>query len=288
MEIIDRNIHEAGRNLPRKPRGDVQAELDSLLQETLDEKWGPTPVPQATHPSRVVHFGVFEVDLRTGELRKGGLKIRLQDQPFQVLATLLEQPGEIVTREELRRRLWPNDTFVDFNHSINKAVNRLREALSDSANNPRFVETLPRRGYRFVAPVNWEKGAPARPAPPPEVIPPPKPTVAPSHRDVTRRNQGLEFHRRGLILAVLSQLRKEQYGYSLKKALADRGLEIDEGMLYPLLRRLEAGGLLRSRWRVEEGRLRRYYRTNSHGERVQCELAADWQSLARSMEQIIR
>jgi len=98
-------------------------------------------------------FGVFEVDLRAGELRRQGTKIKLQEQPFQILAHLLERPGEIVTREELRQRLWPSDTFVDFDHSLNAAVRRLRDALDDSAENPRFVETVARRGYRFLAPV---------------------------------------------------------------------------------------------------------------------------------------
>ena len=98
-------------------------------------------------------FGAFEVDLRAHELRKRGLKIRLQDQPFQILAMLLERPGAVVTREELRQKLWSSETFVDFDHGLNNAINRLREALSDSAENPRFIETLPRRGYRFLAPV---------------------------------------------------------------------------------------------------------------------------------------
>jgi len=103
-------------------------------------------------PASSVQFGTFEVDLRAGELRKDGLKIKLQGQPIQVLTTLLEHPGEVVTREELRQRLWPTDTFVDFEHNLNSAVKRLREALGDSADNPRFVETLPRHGYRFIAP----------------------------------------------------------------------------------------------------------------------------------------
>ena len=88
-----------------------------------------------------------------GELRKSGVKLKLSDQPFQVLAILLEQPGQVVTREELQKRLWP-DTFVDVDHKLNTAINKIREALGDSAENPRFVETLSRRGYRFVAPVN--------------------------------------------------------------------------------------------------------------------------------------
>ena len=93
---------------------------------------------------------MFEVDLRTGELRKHGLKLRLQEQPFQVLALLLARPGETVTREELRERLWTADTFVDFDHGLNKAINKIREALGDSAESPHLVETLPRRGYRFI------------------------------------------------------------------------------------------------------------------------------------------
>lgn len=101
-----------------------------------------------------VRFGVFEVDLRTGELRKHGIKIKLQDQPFQILALLLERPGEIVTRDELQRKLWPADTFVDFDVGLNTAIKRLRDALCDSAESSRYVETLPRRGYRFIAAVD--------------------------------------------------------------------------------------------------------------------------------------
>ena len=100
--------------------------------------------------SRSIRFGSFELDLRAGELRKEGFKIRLQEQPFQVLMMLLETPGQVVTREELRSRLWPSDTFVDFDHSLNRAINKLREALGDSAENPHFIETLAKRGYRFL------------------------------------------------------------------------------------------------------------------------------------------
>ena len=101
----------------------------------------------------VVRFGTFELDTRTGELRKSGVRINLPDQPLQVLKTLLERPGELITRDELRQRLWSAETFVDFEHGLNAAVRRLRDALGDSADVPRFVETLPRRGYRFIAPV---------------------------------------------------------------------------------------------------------------------------------------
>ena len=100
-----------------------------------------------------LRFGVFELDLRAGELRKHGLQVHLQEQPFQILAMLLEHPGEVVTREELQKKLWPADTFVDFDHGLNKAISKIREALSDSAESPRFVETVARRGYRFLAEV---------------------------------------------------------------------------------------------------------------------------------------
>ncbi|PYU28844.1 MAG: hypothetical protein DMG32_01790 [Acidobacteria bacterium] len=113
-------------------------------------------------PPRLIRFGVFEADLSAGELRKGGSKIRLQEQPFQILAMLLERPGQIVTRDELRSKLWPGDTFVDFEHGVNSGVARLREALGDSADNPRYIETLPRRGYRLIVSVD---GVPQAPTP---------------------------------------------------------------------------------------------------------------------------
>src|SRR6266705_3433486 len=106
----------------------------------------------------ILRFGVFEVDLRAGQLRKQGKRVKLQEQPFQVLAVLLQRPAEVVTREELRSQIWPQDTFVDFDNSLNTAINKLREALGDSADNPRFIETLPRRGYRFIAPVTGVDG----------------------------------------------------------------------------------------------------------------------------------
>jgi cholera toxin transcriptional activator len=115
---------------------------------------GDDRVSEPQEPIRVIRFGVFELDCDSGDLRKDGKsRPRMQGQPFDVLLQLLERPGEIVSREELRQRLWPADTFVDFDHSLNTAVNKLREALEDSASNPRFVQTLPRRGYRFIAPV---------------------------------------------------------------------------------------------------------------------------------------
>jgi TolB-like protein/DNA-binding winged helix-turn-helix (wHTH) protein/Flp pilus assembly protein TadD len=119
-------------------------------------------------------FGVFELDLRTAELRKRGLRVRLQEQPFQVLAMLLERAGQVVGREELQKKLWPADTFVDFDHGLNKAINKIREALGDSAESPRFVETVARRGYRFIADVRVADAAPARrpePSPQPHPVP---------------------------------------------------------------------------------------------------------------------
>ena len=111
------------------------------------------PSPSPADRPRLVGFGVFEADLRSGELRKRGARIRLHDKPFQVLAALLEEPGEVVRREELCRRLWPDTSFGEFDTNLNSAVRKLRRALGDSAESPRFVETLPRRGYRFIAPV---------------------------------------------------------------------------------------------------------------------------------------
>jgi cholera toxin transcriptional activator len=112
------------------------------------------PMPSSNREARLLRFGVFEVDLTAGELRKNGARIRLQEQPFQVLTALLQNAGQVVTRNELREKIWPADTFVDFDHSLNTAVNKIRESLGDSASSPRFVETLARRGYRFIAPVD--------------------------------------------------------------------------------------------------------------------------------------
>ena len=101
--------------------------------------------------AKTVRCGAFEIDLTACEIRKHGLRLKVSEQPFQILSILLEKPGNVVTREELRNRLWPSDTFVDFDHGLNNAVMRLREVLGDSSESPRFVETLPRRGYRFIA-----------------------------------------------------------------------------------------------------------------------------------------
>ncbi|HYN15770.1 MAG TPA: winged helix-turn-helix domain-containing protein [Terriglobales bacterium] len=115
----------------------------------------------ATGQNRVFRFGLYEADTAAGELRKNGRKVKLQEQPFRVLLLLLERPGAIVTREEIRRALWSDDTFVDFDHSLNTVVNKLRDALDDAAANPRFIETLARRGYRFIAPVEAVGGEPS-------------------------------------------------------------------------------------------------------------------------------
>src|SRR5438552_5009235 len=117
--------------------------------------------------ARIVRFAVFEFDLGTGELRKHGLRIKLKGQPIDVLTMLLDHPGEVVTREDLQKRLWPADTFVDFEHSLNAAIKRLRAALGDSADTPRFVETLSRRGYRFIAPLIQPEPQPLDDAPQP-------------------------------------------------------------------------------------------------------------------------
>jgi eukaryotic-like serine/threonine-protein kinase len=111
--------------------------------------------------ARFARFGSFEADLQERKLTKSGYRIRLQEQPFRILELLLERPGQIVTREEIRQRLWSHDTFVEFDDALNTAVRKLRESLNDSADNPRFLETIPRRGYRFVAPIAWPPEPPA-------------------------------------------------------------------------------------------------------------------------------
>ncbi len=132
---------------------------DHRLSRDDSEEWysflitGVIQMAISARSSNLVRFDAYEVDLRAGELYKAGRKIKLQVQPFHVLALLLERPGEVVTREELQKKLWPADTFVDFDHSLNTAVKKLRQALSDDKKKPRFVETLPKRGYRFLGTV---------------------------------------------------------------------------------------------------------------------------------------
>src|SRR5215471_17471721 len=111
----------------------------------------------------VFRFGLYEADSGSGQLLKQGIHVRLQDQPFRMLILLLERAGEVVTREDLREKLWPQNTFVEFDNGLNVAVKKIRDALGDSAENPRFIETVPRRGYRFIAPVSVEVGEPIHP-----------------------------------------------------------------------------------------------------------------------------
>jgi DNA-binding winged helix-turn-helix (wHTH) protein len=144
-----------------------------------------------------IRFGIYEADVRAGELLRDGVKVKLQEQPFQVLLVLLEHPGEVVTREDLRARLWPADTFVDFDHSLNTAINKLREALRDSAANPRFIETKARRGYRFIAPVQvipngtGPSRTPTTSQPAESAPRPPQSDLPHAHRGLTRALLGL-------------------------------------------------------------------------------------------------
>jgi len=134
----------------------------------------PAPVREEAQAAQVIRFESFEVNLRSGELRKNGQKVKLPEQSFQILAMLLERPGEVVLRREIQKRLWPNDTVVEFENSINAAIKKLRLALGDSADHPRYIETLARRDYRFISPVEevgaglappWLGGAPTVPVP---------------------------------------------------------------------------------------------------------------------------
>src|SRR5215510_13050770 len=125
---------------------------------------------EAPGPSPIRRFGIFEFDRAAGELCKQGTKIKLQGQPIEILAMLLERPGQVVSREEIQKKLWPADTFVDFEHSLNAAVKRLRDALDDSTETPRYIETLPRRGYRFIGKIREEA---------PEVLPAVRADIAP-------------------------------------------------------------------------------------------------------------
>ena len=147
----------------------------------------------------IFRFGAYEADPGSGELRKGGVRLRVQEQPFQVLLILLENPSQVITREELRQKLWPADTFVDFDHSLNTIVNKLREALSDSAANPRFIETLARRGYRFLVPVEFVVRDSAAPTELAEEAAPPRP---PSPVAVLTRAEDVPSVRRRYVRAL--------------------------------------------------------------------------------------
>jgi cholera toxin transcriptional activator len=161
------------RACPERSRGVRRAQLDRFLPAPATPPatspqcyTTPSSIPVPQNHSRIARFGVFELDLSAGELRKNGRKLRLQEQPFQILALLLEHAGELVTREELRQKLWAADTFVDFDHGLNTAVNKLREILGDSASSPRYIETVARRGYRFIAPLQKDPQEPAPPSAP--------------------------------------------------------------------------------------------------------------------------
>jgi cholera toxin transcriptional activator len=172
------------------------------------------PLPPPNREARLLRFGVFEVDLDAGELRKNGARIRLQEQPFQVLTALLQNAGKVVTREHLREKVWPADTFVDFDHSLNTAVNKIRESLGDSASNPRFVETLARRGYRFLAPVDTiaaaTVAAPAQDKDTDQGTPAPRgpnhPLISPEAETELHPDLHVPVPRRGLVRALFALL----------------------------------------------------------------------------------
>jgi TolB-like protein/DNA-binding winged helix-turn-helix (wHTH) protein/tetratricopeptide (TPR) repeat protein len=160
-------------------------------------------MPENEVPRRY-RFGAFEVDFRAGQLRRAGLRIRLSGQPIQILEALLERPGEVVTREELRARLWQADTFVDFEHNLNSAMKRLRAALGDVADVPRFIETLPRRGYRFLAPVEIVDASEPATAVPSEPAPPePDPPMAVAAGGLAGTAEERPRRRAGLLVATL-------------------------------------------------------------------------------------
>lgn len=141
-------------------------------------------MPAETADHTPIRFGVFEVDIEAREVRKHGVKVKLQQQPFEVLILLLQSPGQVVTRDTLQKKLWPTDTFVDFDRGLNKAINRIRETLGDLASTPRFIETLPRRGYRFIAPIGgrqtWQAAESTRVVRS-SLLPPPNTLFLPNH-----------------------------------------------------------------------------------------------------------
>ena len=138
----------------------MEAFSSSPSRSRLSRKRQPS-IRVPTQPAAQVRFGPFELYLSARELRKHGVRLKLYDQPFEVLALLIARPGELITREEIRQQLWPQGTFVDFENGLNRAVNRLRDALGDSADEPKFIETIPRHGYRFISPIESVKTVPA-------------------------------------------------------------------------------------------------------------------------------
>src|SRR5262245_19538248 len=170
------NLHGFGRRLTR-----VEMTGEACMAPVIDSARGFFPHMDPVR-SGTYRFGTFELDARTGELRRRGLKVRLRGRPIEILLVLLERRGELVTRDELRTRLWPADTFVDFDHGLNSAMNKLREGLGDTAGNPRFIETVPRQGYRFAGPVELIEAPPtpaAAPAGPVTAVVPPEPEPPP-------------------------------------------------------------------------------------------------------------
>ncbi len=203
--------------------------------------------------TRVARFGSFELDLRAGELRKHGLRIRLPEQSFQILVMLLEHPGELVAREEIQAKLWPHDTVVEFDHSINTAIRRLRDALSDSADHPRFVETLARRGYRFISAVEWVEPAPARGEPAPAV--PAEKSVAVLYFENVSEVKEDEYFRDGITEDIITELSKigELWVFSRSSVLAYR----DKPLSAPQVgRQLNASYVLEGSLRRSGNRLR--------------------------------
>ena len=157
---------------------------------------------QQAGPARRYRFGIFEADPTTGELRRQGVRVKLNTQPFQLLCLLLDRPGQLLTREEICRELWPNDTFVDYEHGVNSAINRIREALGDTASSPRFVETLARRGYRFVAPVERVENGALSSGPQVPDEPLPAPPIPVDEANVSEPDSGIR------ILATTPELPK--------------------------------------------------------------------------------
>ena len=189
----------------------------SVLNLTSD-RIHSTSEMRDTGAARRYRFGAFEADASTGELRRQGIRIKLNAQPFQVLVMFLERPGQLLTREEISRELWPDGTFVDSEHGVNSAINRIREALRDTANNPRFVETLARRSYRFVAPVERISGSENLPPqafplePEPEPVSMPSSSISPlTSIDQTAVGAAPEARVRSSILASPADLPKTAY-----------------------------------------------------------------------------
>jgi TolB-like protein/DNA-binding winged helix-turn-helix (wHTH) protein/Tfp pilus assembly protein PilF len=181
--------------------------------------WQLTIMASADPKPRGYRFAAFELDVNTGELRKNGIKIKLQEQPLTVLRLLLDRQGELVTREEIRSTLWPVDTFVDFDRSLNTAINRLRDALGDQAENPRFVETLPRRGYRFAFPAEVIQDAPPAPS---TAISPPEPPFVPAPTLPSPQPWRLWAWRIGGLLVVVAALILYFSGWRVHPAPAGR------------------------------------------------------------------